>query len=71
MKILAIDIGGTAIKYAVMTEEMKMLSKGKIPTPLEGRAELIDALARHCNFHAGHYRHEKRLLFYGRRSSLQ
>lgn len=49
MKVLAIDIGGTAIKYAVMTEEMKMLSKGKVPTPMEGRAELIDALAKLFN----------------------
>ena len=29
MNILAIDIGGTAIKYAYMTQDMKILSKQK------------------------------------------
>ena len=42
MNILAIDIGGTAIKYAYMTQDMKILSKGKVKTPQEGRNELIE-----------------------------
>ena len=29
MNILAIDIGGTAIKYAYMTQDMKFCQKGK------------------------------------------
>lgn len=46
MKILAIDIGGTFIKYACMDEEMRFLSRGKIPTPQENREQLIDAIGR-------------------------
>lgn len=45
MKVLTIDIGGTFIKYALMTEEMDILSRGKLPTPASGREALIDALA--------------------------
>lgn len=33
MNILTIDIGGTAIKYAVMNPELNMTAKGSIPTP--------------------------------------
>ncbi len=43
--ILAIDIGGTSIKYAVMSEEMEIFSKGKESTPQEGREQLVNALA--------------------------
>ena len=46
MNILAIDIGGTAIKYAYMTQDMKILSKGKVKTPQEGRNELIEAIGQ-------------------------
>lgn len=46
MKILTTDIGGTAIKYAYMTEKTEVLSRGKVPTPHAGRAELIDAIAQ-------------------------
>ena len=45
MKILTADIGGTYIKYARMTENMEILSRGKIPTPQSGREALLDALA--------------------------
>ena len=45
MKVLTIDIGGTFIKYALMTEEMDILSRGKLPTPASSREALIDALA--------------------------
>lgn len=44
MNVLAIDIGGTFLKYACMDEEMRFLSRGKIPTPQEGREELIEAI---------------------------
>lgn len=44
MNILAVDIGGTAIKYAHMTETMDILSKGKVKTPKKGREELIEAI---------------------------
>ena len=32
-KVLVIDIGGTNIKYAIMTKDADMLSSSKIPTP--------------------------------------
>jgi predicted NBD/HSP70 family sugar kinase len=44
MKILAVDIGGTFIKYAVMDETSQMYEKGKMPTPRSGREELIESL---------------------------
>lgn len=44
MRILAADIGGTFIKYAVMTEDMDILEKGKVSTPQEGREQLVEAL---------------------------
>lgn len=44
MKILVVDIGGTSIKYACMREDMTMLTRGKIPTPQEGREALIGAV---------------------------
>ena len=44
MKVLTIDIGGSFTKYARMTEDMEILSRGKIPTPQSGRDALLDAL---------------------------
>ena len=46
MSILSIDIGGTSIKYALMGQDATILSRGKIPTPQEGREELVDAIGR-------------------------
>lgn len=46
MQILTVDIGGTFIKYACMQEDMSVLAKGKIPTPQEGREELIEAIGQ-------------------------
>ena len=46
MSILTIDIGGTFIKYALMDKNAVILSRGKIPTPQEGRDELIEAIGR-------------------------
>ena len=46
MNVLTIDIGGTFIKYARMDEEARILSRGKVPTPQEGREELIEAIGR-------------------------
>lgn len=48
MKILTVDIGGTYIKYAWMTEEMEILSRGRLPTPQSGRDALLDTLAGIC-----------------------
>lgn len=44
MNILAIDIGGTFIKYALMDGDCGIREKGKIPTPGSGREALVDAL---------------------------
>ena len=45
MKILTVDIGGTYIKYARMTEDMEILSRGRLPTPQDGREALLGTLA--------------------------
>ena len=37
MSILSVDIGGTFIKYALMSRNGDILSRGKIATPKEGR----------------------------------
>ena len=45
-KYLTIDVGGTNIKYAVMTEELEILDKGEVPTPYAGGlAEFEDTIA--------------------------
>ena len=44
MNVLTIDIGGTFIKYACMTERLEVLAKGKVPTPQNSREQLIDAI---------------------------
>ena len=45
MSILTVDIGGTYIKYAHMTAEAKILDRGRVRTPQDGREALIGALA--------------------------
>ena len=46
-KILTIDIGGTFIKYGVMTgaRSFKLTAQNKIPTPKESHEELLKAIA--------------------------
>ncbi len=46
MKVLAVDIGGTFMKYACMEEDMRILAKGKMPTPKKGREQLIEAIGQ-------------------------
>ena len=41
---LAIDVGGTNIKYALMNEDAEMIDKGEVPTPLDGIDQYLDAL---------------------------
>ncbi len=50
---LAIDVGGTAIKYALMNEEAEILEKGEIPTPMEGLDPYIDTLVSIYEKYAG------------------
>ena len=49
MNVVVIDIGGTAIKYANMSNDMHISSKGKVPTPQGSRNELIDAITKIYN----------------------
>lgn len=44
MNILAVDIGGTFIKYALMHEDASIEQRGKIQTPAKGRNELIETI---------------------------
>lgn len=43
-RYLTIDVGGTNIKYAVMTEELEFLEKGEIVTPRESLEDFEDAI---------------------------
>lgn len=46
MQILVVDIGGTFIKYACMTENMDILGRGKVRTPQNSREELIETIGK-------------------------
>ena len=48
MNYLAIDIGGTFIKYAVITESAEIISKGKKPTDTENLDVFLDTLEEIC-----------------------
>ena len=43
-QVLAIDVGGTFIKYALVDEGGVLTGKGRVPTPLEGLDDFIDAV---------------------------
>ena len=43
-RYLVIDIGGTFIKYAWMNEKAEIEKKGKVPTPLQKREDLIASI---------------------------
>lgn len=45
MKICAIDVGGTSIKYAILNEKQEMLTKGKVTTPHDNRAHFLEVLS--------------------------
>lgn len=45
-KYLTIDVGGTAIKYALMDEEANIQEKGEEPTPMEGLEVYLDTLEK-------------------------
>ncbi len=46
MSVLAVDIGGTAIKYAEIDEAMNFLSHGSMDTPKSGREELVESIGK-------------------------
>lgn len=46
MKYLVLDIGGSAIKYALMTEDLNFIEKGKKPTPTDSIESFIDIVGK-------------------------
>lgn len=42
--IFAVDIGGTAVKYALVDREFHVTGQGEFPTPYDGPEALIDAI---------------------------
>lgn len=44
-KYMVIDVGGTAIKYALMDEEFHFGERGELPTPQDGLEHYLDTLA--------------------------
>lgn len=46
MKYLVLDIGGSAIKYALMTKELEFIEKGKVPTPLDSIESFVDVVGK-------------------------
>jgi predicted NBD/HSP70 family sugar kinase len=44
MEYLVLDIGGSAIKYALMTEELEFIEKGKVPTPMDTIENFVEAV---------------------------
>lgn len=56
MKYLGLDVGGTAIKYALLDENIKFYEKGEIPTPydsFEGFIGVIEELYKKYNYVEG------------------
>lgn len=44
MNYLVLDVGGSAIKYALMNDELEMLEKGKVPTPKDSLESFKNAV---------------------------
>ncbi|WP_296876988.1 ROK family protein [Thomasclavelia sp.] len=44
MNYLVLDVGGSAIKYALMNDDLEMLEKGKVPTPKDSLAAFKNAV---------------------------
>lgn len=44
-RYLGVDIGGTAVKWAVVTEDYEILKKGEFATPYDGGEALADRIA--------------------------
>ena len=47
-KYFAVDIGGTAVKWAIVTDEYEILKKGEFPTTYEGPERLVESIASAC-----------------------
>ena len=44
MEYLVFDVRGTAIKYALMNDELEMLEKGSVPTPLDTLENFLEVI---------------------------
>ena len=44
MQYLVLDVGGSAIKYALMDAQATLLEKGQQPTPQAGFSQFADAI---------------------------
>lgn len=51
MKYMVFDVGGTAIKYSVMDEELRTYAKGEVPTPKDTREHFYQVLEEICLSH--------------------
>lgn len=45
-KYLVLDVGGSSIKYALMTEDSEFLEKGKTPTPLDNIENFTETIGK-------------------------
>lgn len=45
-KYLAVDVGGTSIKYALMNEEANILDQGEIPTPQNSLEDFLSVITQ-------------------------
>lgn len=81
MRYLVIDIGGSFIKYALMDEAYYVMMTDQLPTPKEGRDELVEALGKlydrfageidgHGYCGPGDYRQPERILLHRRSASI-
>ncbi len=46
MNYLVFDVGGSAIKYALMNDEFELLEKGSVPTPLDSFESFKNAIVK-------------------------
>ncbi len=52
-QFLGIDVGGSAIKYSLLTEEGEILEKGDIPTPTQNADDFVEAIGSIYDKYAG------------------
>ena len=55
-KYLAIDIGGTSIKVAIVTDEGKLLDKKSYPTPQNTYKELLATIKNIVSYYKNHHK---------------
>ena len=45
-KYLTLDVGGSAIKYALIQEDLKILEKSSVPTPRDTLDNFIETIGK-------------------------